>query len=300
MKRTKWNTSYPIGSRQFLQCLVSLEKNRSYIEALYLPSHATDSVATIILSSKEHERKIATILSLVDTVLDRCEETAQRTNYRLLQWLRSHDLHSCYSKPFQLLGRATSRRRYRRTLKQFLAFTLRAFYLPVALRQTWTRIQFDKKQARTINAVWNHEAWAFIQPPSLVNLSIICFCDDAQAFFRPSRCTTHLSTLIYNARIVLLEYALPRRSYPSLNVTPSAPAQRLKRLNQVRERFMVTGSGSTLEELQSLFGLGRLLARHDPPTIFLRWSDDGEAVSFGDEFKLSMQAFRSLTEYFIS
>jgi hypothetical protein len=63
---------------------------------------------------------------------------------------------------------------------------------------------------------------------------------------------------------------------------------------------MISGSPSPLEEFQSLRDFGRVMARMDPPSFLLRWSDDGETVSYGDEFSLTMVSFRQLAEHFLS
>ncbi|KAH9204432.1 hypothetical protein DL95DRAFT_496407 [Leptodontidium sp. 2 PMI_412] len=63
---------------------------------------------------------------------------------------------------------------------------------------------------------------------------------------------------------------------------------------------MITGSPSPLEEFQSLRDFGRVIARTDPPSFLLRWSDDGETVSYGDDFSLNMESFRGLAEHFLA
>jgi hypothetical protein len=62
---------------------------------------------------------------------------------------------------------------------------------------------------------------------------------------------------------------------------------------------MTTGAQSPLEELQSLRDFGHVMARSDPPSFLLRQSNDGETVSYRDEFHLTMTKFRALAEHFI-
>lgn len=54
---------------------------------------------------------------------------------------------------------------------------------------------------------------------------------------------------------------------------------------------MIAGSPYSLEEFQSLRDFGGVMARTDPPSFLLRWSDDGEIVFYGDEFSLIMENF---------
>lgn len=63
---------------------------------------------------------------------------------------------------------------------------------------------------------------------------------------------------------------------------------------------MITGSPTPLEEFQSLHDFGRVIARTDPPSCLLRWSADGETVSYGDDFSLTMERFRGLAEHFLT
>jgi hypothetical protein len=55
-----------------------------------------------------------------------------------------------------------------------------------------------------------------------------------------------------------------------------------------------------LEEFQSLRDFGRVIARTDPPSFLLHWSDDGETLSYSDDFSLTMNSFRGLADYFLS
>jgi hypothetical protein len=63
---------------------------------------------------------------------------------------------------------------------------------------------------------------------------------------------------------------------------------------------MTTGAPSALEELQSLRDFGRVMSRTDAPSFLLRWSDDGQVVSYGDNFSLTMEKYRCLAKYFLT
>ncbi|KAK5292262.1 hypothetical protein LTR16_001987 [Cryomyces antarcticus] len=80
------------------------------------------------------------------------------------------------------------------------------------------------------------------------------------------------------------------------------PAKRFEhqQFETIRLRYMTTGSPSPLEELQSLRDFGRVMARTDPPSFLLRWSDDGQTVCYGDSFSLTVQDFCSLVKHFLS
>jgi hypothetical protein len=112
------------------------------------------------ISSADDERKITALITAVDVVMDRCEQTARTTGRSLLCWLRSVRPHGCYAKPFTFVGKAASRRKYIRLLKRFVTMVFRAYRLPAGIRQRRTGIRFKKSQLRLISALWNHEAWA--------------------------------------------------------------------------------------------------------------------------------------------
>jgi len=158
IERTKWNTTYDVASRPLLQTLASIPKHQSRLEALQLPSNSENPTASMLISAKDHKRKITAILPVVDIILDQYEETIQQTGYRLLQWLRSNSLDSCYPRPFKLVGRAASRRRYRRTFKQFLTFIFRSFQLPSTIGHERTRLHFTEAQTAALREVWDHKA----------------------------------------------------------------------------------------------------------------------------------------------
>jgi hypothetical protein len=127
---------------------------------------------------------------------------------------------------------------------------------------------------------------------------VLGFSSDSQDFLPAKKYTPCLSGLIYIQRLLFLEYALPLRAYPHLRIPRRSRLQQYEGFDSVRLRYMITGSQSPLEEFQSLRDFGRVIARTDAPAFLLRWSDDGETVSYGDKFHLTMQDFRGLAEYF--
>ncbi|KAH7118435.1 hypothetical protein EDB81DRAFT_873174 [Dactylonectria macrodidyma] len=141
------------------------------------------------------------------------------------------------------------------------------------------------------------------QPGStlLIHFSgILGFSADCRQFRLARQYCPHLSGLIYVQRLIFLESALPLSSYVTIGIEQRPRIQQLERLNKVRERYMVAGSPTPLAELHSLRNFGHRVARTEPPTFFLHWSDDGDRVSWGDDSSLSMQDFRGLADYFIT
>ncbi len=128
---------------------------------------------------------------------------------------------------------------------------------------------------------------------------ILGFSPSLDTFLPARNYTPHLSALIYVLRLVFLEYALPSKSHPYINLERRPRTHQLERLEPIRRKYMVLGSDSPLEELLSLRSFGRVIARTDTPSYLLRWSDNGHIVSLDDKLSVSMGQFRRLPEHFI-
>ena len=128
---------------------------------------------------------------------------------------------------------------------------------------------------------------------------ILGFSSDG-ANFLAKRYTPYLSGLVYIQRLLFLEHALPYRAYPFLGIHRRTRLQQHEQLDEVRQKYMLTGSPSALEELQSLRHFGRVMAREDPPSFLLRWSDDGQTIFYEDAFSLTMQDFCRLPKHFLN
>lgn len=123
--------------------------------------------------------------------------------------------------------------------------------------------------------------------------AVLGICVDGQTFHRPTNYTSKLSGLIYCARLVLFEGTLPLRAHPYIG-WPARPAYgQLEKLAAIREKFLCLGCQAPVGELLALRGYGRALSRSDGPTFRVRWSDNGESISWVDG-RLGMDDFRQL------
>jgi hypothetical protein len=122
---------------------------------------------------------------------------------------------------------------------------------------------------------------------------------DAQRFLPAKNYTPYLSGLIYVQRFLFLEYALSFRVYSYLRILRRQRYRQYQRLNIIRQRYMITGSESALDEFLSLRDYRRVIARTDPPFFLLRWSDNDETVFYGNEFSVTISRVRNLAEYFL-
>ncbi|RSL44777.1 hypothetical protein CEP54_014543 [Fusarium duplospermum] len=128
---------------------------------------------------------------------------------------------------------------------------------------------------------------------------VLGFSSDCRRFQLAREYCPYLSGLIWIQRLIFLEYALPLYPYPTIGIQ-QRPYMPMQRLNDVRQKYMVSGSLSPLAGLHSLRNFGQKVAKTEPPPFLLRWSDDGERVSYGDHFTLSMDEFRRLSDHFIT
>ncbi len=122
---------------------------------------------------------------------------------------------------------------------------------------------------------------------------VLGFSPDGHTFQRPTNYTSKLSALIYCIRLVLLEATLPRRAHPYIGWLARTASKQLATLQSARRRFLCWGCQAPMGELLSLLSYGRSISRSDGPTFRVRWSDDGECVSWADG-RLSMNQFRQL------
>jgi hypothetical protein len=99
---------------------------------------------------------------------------------------------------------------------------------------------------------------------------ILGLSSDARSFLPARKYTPHLSALIYIQRLLFLEHALPLHPYPYLGIPQRSRFQQHQCFDVIRQRYMITGSPTPLEEFQSLRDFGRVIARTDPPSFLLR------------------------------
>jgi hypothetical protein len=116
--------------------------------------------------------------------------------------------------------------------------------------------------------------------------------DEGKTFRRAKEYTPYLSGLIYQQRLLFLEYALPYRAYDHITLAQRPRGDQLTRLNNIRTKYMVHGCMSSLAEFLSLRDYGRVIARTDPPAFMFRWSDDGQSINY-DNVSITLQQFRT-------
>ena len=122
--------------------------------------------------------------------------------------------------------------------------------------------------------------------------------DDGLTYRRAKHFTMRLSGLIYVLRLPFLEYAVPYREHTHLGIDRRPRHNHLERLNVIRHRFMLHSCPISLREFQSLRDCGRIMARTDPPSFLLHWSDDGNMLHY-DDASITMDEFRAFSDHLI-
>lgn len=86
MDRTQWDQTYKGDRRDILQALVQLH-DRRYLATDYPIGQRSCNGRPEIISSYKDEQKLSCIVGAIDCLLDRCEETVQKTSRHILCWL---------------------------------------------------------------------------------------------------------------------------------------------------------------------------------------------------------------------
>ena len=164
LERTGWEQTYEAVNRDLLRNLtIAPSPGLSPPTGLLLGQGGSGAgyarLGGDVISPADDEWKIAALMAAVDTVMDRCEQTARTTSRSILCWLRSVRPHGCYAKPFTFVSTAASRKRYILLLKRFVAMVFRAYRLPSGVRRRAAGVRFKRVQLDLIAAIWDHRVW---------------------------------------------------------------------------------------------------------------------------------------------
>lgn len=158
MDRTQWDQTYKGDRRDILQALIQLP-DRRYLATDYPIGQRTCNGRPEIVSSYKNEQKLSCIVGAIDCLLDRCEETVQKTSRHILCWLQSTDHYACSRKPFSLVSKVASQKRYRRLWKCLVVFVFRSCWLLRAISEELMDIPLRPEAQNLVRAILNHEAW---------------------------------------------------------------------------------------------------------------------------------------------
>ena len=123
-------------------------------------------------------------------------------------------------------------------------------------------------------------------------LGVLGIRQGSKTFYEPYSYTPILAKINWLGRVVLLEYALPQ--YPYL--TWECPGRdsypdHLRRLQEIRYRYLMLGCGTPLAESFSLKAYGRKIAQVEPGRCQITWSADFQTLAYQGK-SISMTGFR--------
>ncbi|KAH7015916.1 hypothetical protein EDB80DRAFT_748699 [Ilyonectria destructans] len=164
LERTRWQIIYKNVRRDILQAMTRIPAS---------PGISTNSSSDFVLgqgpyegdgdiiSSRQDEQKISCVLNAVDLMLDRCELTVQNTCRLLLCWLVSASPTSYQPKPFALMAKPNTRKKYRLLWRRFIAFILRGYLMPAATREQELRIRLSPYIMQQLECLWEYRVWEY-------------------------------------------------------------------------------------------------------------------------------------------
>ena len=111
------------------------------------------------MSDVNVERRLVAIGVALDAFFDRCEDTVGHTDHSMLCWLRGHFTDQPYRFPFQLVGRNSTKRRYRNLWKRLTYLVVRVYCLDPIVCAGLLRLKLTAKQRASVARLWNDSWW---------------------------------------------------------------------------------------------------------------------------------------------
>ncbi|KAJ6191987.1 hypothetical protein J3E72DRAFT_443135 [Bipolaris maydis] len=107
------------------------------------------------IPNKEDEFKLRHIVTTLDRVFDRCEDTVRHTDVSIRCLLRSSYPDRTYKAPFELVGRKATTQGYRRLFKKAVCFCVRFWRLGEPVRQNLLRRSLTDAQDQALKQLWH-------------------------------------------------------------------------------------------------------------------------------------------------
>lgn len=156
MRRTGWNETFAGANRKLLVELVQMPRGRG--QRINLGTYDD----TVLCSCEEDERKLALIVSALDRVFDRCEDTVRHTDVSIRCWLRGQYFDRPYKAPFELVGRKATTGRYRRLLVKCICFCVRLWRLDEGARERLLGRPLTRTQRQFLAQLWSNDVWSLL------------------------------------------------------------------------------------------------------------------------------------------
>jgi len=154
MRHTGWNEMFATANRALLVRLTQLPCCSK--SGLHLGTY--EEVERY--SCRDDEKRLAHIVTALNGVFDRCEDTVKHTDNSLRCWLRGHTSDRPFPAAFELVGRKSTTRGYRRLMERFVCFCFRLWRLEAGIRERLIKRSLTKDQCKQLMQVWSHDLWS--------------------------------------------------------------------------------------------------------------------------------------------
>ncbi|KAF1939465.1 hypothetical protein EJ02DRAFT_497113 [Clathrospora elynae] len=119
-----------------------------------------DRKLLVQLAQIPHECRLSYLVTALDRVFDRCEDTARHTDVSIRCLLRSSYPDRTYKAPYELVGRKATTEGYRRLFKKAVCFCVRFWRLDSNARQKHLKRSPTYAQNQSFRELWCDDAWA--------------------------------------------------------------------------------------------------------------------------------------------
>jgi hypothetical protein len=154
MRRTGWAETFAGADRKLLVQLAQIPRDTQRSLALGVYG------GIAMYSSRKDECKLSYLVTSLDRVFDRCEDTVCHTDVSIRCLLRSSYPDRTYRAPFELVGRKATTEGYRRLFKKAVCFCVRFWRLNSAAREKLLKRSLTDAQNRFLKELWYDDAWA--------------------------------------------------------------------------------------------------------------------------------------------
>jgi hypothetical protein len=104
--------------------------------------------------------QLSYLVTALDRVFDRCEDTVRHTDVSIRCLLRSSYPDRTYKAPFELVSRKATTEGYRRLFKKAVCYCVRFWRLNPAARQKLRQRSLTDAQDQSLRELWCDDAWA--------------------------------------------------------------------------------------------------------------------------------------------
>jgi hypothetical protein len=250
-------------------------------------------------------------------IFERCLNTLEATDHKdTVKWWGSPKNEMASPRPFELPQNSSSLTTYSKIWEQFICYMIRT--TPDEFEDdTQTGVKFTKAQWESTKAIQVHlktnaqddpydeeSEWDRDLTNEVMNLCQLVLMQDtsritlyesplmhylavrgidphSEAYQTSVSYTSILAGALWIARLIMLEIAVPLRSWPSLGLKSKADTSSIiARIHKLRTRHLCEGSFSPVSSILTQLAMGKKMnATHEHPSN-IHWSEDLQTIYF--------------------